>query len=547
MADTAEKAFEEKRYVESVKLFNVFMKDHPKQTTPDHFLLRSTALLRLGKKEAALRDADRGTRLAALKKNKEALAKAQMRRAVTYVSLGDNAAAKKCVDFAEEANPEERSLPVWKAKIGMSSGANDPSDVVQIPDIDISYIWKGSAGKVESKDEAKAIEMTEVKPDIKPKADVKPVSKTETSAKNESISKTAKADSKTPAKSETNPTFKVPTSDFDFEPKTEVKSKAEDKSVVKETSSTKDTVEETSSVKPEVKTSSSTVSEDLRTDFFQSNDKITVSVYRKNTPKDAKCDIKPTHISIESPEYSWSTQLYAPVDPSQSSVQIYGTKVDFTLVKKNAGKWPTASGNASESDGNKTVSDSAASPIPAGNNSGSGAQITNIDFFQTPTHINAYLYMPNLVNYTPKVSGTSGSFKVTFTNTSNPQDSFDKTVILHGDIEPELLQEKVYPTKLEIQMRKKTSGNWPSLEKGASGASSASSAMAAPTTKDWSKIQIEDDSDDELNSENPDDFFKALYADADDDTRRAMMKSFVESGGTSLSTDWDKVEKGEHN
>lgn len=74
----------------------------------------------------------------------------------------------------------------------------------------------------------------------------------------------------------------------------------------------------------------------------------------------------------------------------------------------------------------------------------------------------------------------------------------------------------------------------------------SSSAIAPPTTKDWSKIQIEDDSDDDLNSENPDDFFKALYADADDDTRRAMMKSFVESGGTSLSTDWDKVEKGEH-
>lgn len=38
-----------------------------------------------------------------------------------------------------------------------------------------------------------------------------------------------------------------------------------------------------------------------------------------------------------------------------------------------------------------------------------------------------------------------------------------------------------------------------------------------------------------------DGFFKKLYAGSDDDTRRAMMKSFQESNGTALSTNWAEV------
>lgn len=65
--------------------------------------------------------------------------------------------------------------------------------------------------------------------------------------------------------------------------------------------------------------------------------------------------------------------------------------------------------------------------------------------------------------------------------------------------------------------------------------------------KDWVKIDREIQK--EMNQEKPEGdaalntLFKQIYDRSDEDTRRAMIKSYQTSSGTVLSTNWDEVAK----
>lgn len=150
-------------------------------------------------------------------------------------------------------------------------------------------------------------------------------------------------------------------------------------------------------------------------------------------------------------------------------------------------------------------------------------------------------------------------------------------------------------TKIEITLRKKTPGQkWNALEasqadikladrEAATGTGSKPANDMGPSyptssrhgAKDWDKLASnlttkskskskskdqgkdkikEDEAGDESDADSVDSdygggdpvdgFFKKLYGNADPDTRRAMMKSYVESQGTSLSTNWNEVSQG---
>jgi len=117
---------------------------------------------------------------------------------------------------------------------------------------------------------------------------------------------------------------------------------------------------------------------------------------------------------------------------------------------------------------------------------------------------------------------------------------------------------KVLSTKLEIKLKKQDGIRWTNLE--GSGESPKVSTIpkeilnsqqppAYPSAKgrNWDRIAV--DIEKELANEKPEgeaalnEMFQKIYANADDNTKRAMNKSFQESGGTVLSTNWNDIGK----
>jgi len=134
------------------------------------------------------------------------------------------------------------------------------------------------------------------------------------------------------------------------------------------------------------------------------------------------------------------------------------------------------------------------------------------------------------------------------------------TLTLAGDtllalalIHPVLPKEcavKVLASKIELRLKKREGGHrWAALEGEGkepelTGAPSAA-ASAYANIKDWDSIAKEATAgDDKLEGEQAlNQMFQQIYANGNDDLRRAMNKSFTESGGTVLSTNWEEIKK----
>ncbi|KAJ3163070.1 Cochaperone protein [Geranomyces michiganensis] len=132
--------------------------------------------------------------------------------------------------------------------------------------------------------------------------------------------------------------------------------------------------------------------------------------------------------------------------------------------------------------------------------------------------------------------------------------SLELDPLLH-EIVSEESQFAVMKTKIEIKAKKAMAGiRWAELE-GEEGAAEPAVKIATVGAADdvktypssskkhtnWDAIGKETDDDKPEGEAALNALFQSIYKDATPDTRRAMMKSYVESNGTCLSTNWEEI------
>lgn len=111
---------------------------------------------------------------------------------------------------------------------------------------------------------------------------------------------------------------------------------------------------------------------------------------------------------------------------------------------------------------------------------------------------------------------------------------------------PELCKFSIGKVKIEIILTKKEVGkSWKALEKQDAFASTKNVIPKYPTSAknpiDTEALELCEADPAPTGEAAVNALFQKIYADASDETRRAMMKSFIESKGTVLSTNWDEV------
>ncbi|KAL3116331.1 hypothetical protein niasHT_002414 [Heterodera trifolii] len=89
-----------------------------------------------------------------------------------------------------------------------------------------------------------------------------------------------------------------------------------------------------------------------------------------------------------------------------------------------------------------------------------------------------------------------------------------------------------------------------SSSKGPTTASSSAGAAAAAPSSDlaskyaqWDRLAKEMEQEEEEEEDGVNKLFKSIYRDSSDEVKKAMVKSFTESQGTVLSTNWNEVKK----
>ncbi|ANZ75088.1 BA75_02851T0 [Komagataella pastoris] len=170
-----------------------------------------------------------------------------------------------------------------------------------------------------------------------------------------------------------------------------------------------------------------------------------------------------------------------------------------------------------------------------------------IDWYQNNTEVNISIFVKKIDKSSLNVDFGKDSLEASFPLPDSGENYTYKIEKLFAQIDPSKSSYTVFGTKLELTLQKIEPIQWNSIELDQQTQPSTTheeSTLAYPSSSkkkiDWSKLG--DEEDEAKDDQSPDAFFQQLYKNADDDSKKAMMKSFIESGGKSLSTNWDNVE-----
>ncbi|XP_051995340.1 protein SGT1 homolog [Xyrauchen texanus] len=172
------------------------------------------------------------------------------------------------------------------------------------------------------------------------------------------------------------------------------------------------------------------------------------------------------------------------------------------------------------------------------------------DWYQTESHVAVTIMVKNVKKEDLTVSFGEKELTAALKLPSG-EDYYLKVHLLHPVV-PGQSTYKILTTKIEIKMKKTEAIRWEKLEgegilPNVKHFTPNQYPSSSHYTRNWDKVVGE--IKEEEKSENVEGdaalnkLFQQIYSDGSDEVKRAMNKSFMESGGTVLSTNWTDVGK----
>jgi len=171
------------------------------------------------------------------------------------------------------------------------------------------------------------------------------------------------------------------------------------------------------------------------------------------------------------------------------------------------------------------------------------------EWYQSPTHVFITIFAKNVSKEQCKIEPTDSTLYISIALEQGVEYLLD--LILCDDIDGAQTSVSYYPTKVEIKLTKRKQCKWLNLEKteeqirtldwDTSKTSTPEYPSSSKIKKNWDAISREVEEEKPQGEQALNKLFQDIFARGSDEQKRAMEKSFVESGGTVLSTNWQDV------